>query len=329
MRSKLQASVTDIHGSCRTSNFAGSSPCFSRSTSRVSPLAQHSVATICPQSLNGTWVWFHWFLAIFPRNMCKDAMWNSRPNPNHPAEPYWDWPIQRGREFLLPGRLAHLDLLKKKNVPQVPQVPNIFQQKSLLLTVWPLEGCRLKVQRRWHLHNGKLFVPRFVTSNSCCGDVRKGAMKNVHGGQSGRDASQAEPIKRSQKSESCDSPRSLSVHFWTEGPKVTSHGFNLRYQAARVWFPSEHFASSWKSLALGVLVDLPFFHGLIGVGGFTKVASFSKKTPGQRICGQEMGAKLLLCATETWLNRSVKPVCECFKYRTSPAFREVLGLIGC
>ena len=40
----------------------------------------------------------------------------------------------------------------------------------------------------------------------------------------------------------------------------------------------QYFASSWKSLALGVLVDLTF---LIGVGGVTKMTSFSKKTPGK------------------------------------------------
>ena len=40
-----------------------------------------------------------------------------------------------------------------------------------------------------------------------------------------------------------------------------------------------------------------------------------------------MGAKSSLCATETGLKRSVKSVCECFKYRRPPAFREVLGFI--
>ena len=69
----------------------------------------------------------------------SDAMWNSRPNPNHPAEPYWDRPIQRGREFLLPGRLAHLDLLKTKMFLRFHRCPTSSNKSH---SFWPFDPWR-------------------------------------------------------------------------------------------------------------------------------------------------------------------------------------------
>ena len=160
--------------------------------------------------------------------------------------------------------------------------------------------------------------------------MRKGAIKNVHGGQSGRDASQPKPIKRikrSEKSESYLMAEAVAVIHQdhcpsTFGQKVLRSPLCFQHVSTCAIklqgfgsHQSMHFAS-WKSLACCVFIDLPFFNGFIPGwwGHQDSIQSMAAPTNLRSGDGRQSVA-----VTETWLNRSVKPVSasNIFKYRTS------------